>query len=160
MSWKMRDLPSLQGSILASSAKDKFLGKYFVQTHHPPPCIRHQKMVQFANSPKKESEEEEDLNRRPDSSSSELGTPNGTLKRKSESDSQSSKKKKKSKSERGAKGNGIPHSKRRHSVSKPARDPRDEASPFRPSQELAGTRSPSPVIDFDGLSRPSKCGCP
>lgn len=42
--------------------------------------------------------------------------------------------------------------KRRHSVSKPARDPRDEASPVRGD---IGTRSPSPVIDFDGLSRPS-----
>ena len=43
--------------------------------------------------------------------------------------------------------------KRRHSLSKAARDPRDEASPV----ELdPGTRSPSPVIDFDGLSRPSR----
>ena len=117
-------------------------------------------MVEFANSPRKESEEDEEtINKVPDSSSSELGTANGTLKRKSENEGQSSKKKKKSKSERGVKANGIPHSKRRHSVSKPARDPRDEASPLRPSQELAGTRSPSPVIDFDGLSRPSKYGC-
>ena len=46
-------------------------------------------------------------------------------------------------------------SKRRHySISKAARDPRDEASPTEPEP---GTRSPSPVIDFDGLSRPSKC---
>jgi hypothetical protein len=44
--------------------------------------------------------------------------------------------------------------KRRHySISKAARDPRDEASPTEPEP---GTRSPSPVIDFDGLSRPSK----
>jgi GTP cyclohydrolase IA len=44
--------------------------------------------------------------------------------------------------------------KRRHySISKAARDPRDEASPAEPEP---GTRSPSPVIDFDGLSRPSK----
>ncbi|KIN00091.1 hypothetical protein OIDMADRAFT_54697 [Oidiodendron maius Zn] len=44
--------------------------------------------------------------------------------------------------------------KRRHySISKAARDPRDEASPTEP--EL-GVRSPSPVIDFDGLSRPSR----
>lgn len=44
--------------------------------------------------------------------------------------------------------------KRRHySISKAARDPRDEASPIEPEP---GTRSPSPVIDFDGLSRPSK----
>ncbi|RFU34026.1 hypothetical protein B7463_g2318, partial [Scytalidium lignicola] len=44
-------------------------------------------------------------------------------------------------------------SKRRHSsISRAARDPRDEASPAEPDP---GTRSPSPVIDFDGLSRPS-----
>lgn len=43
--------------------------------------------------------------------------------------------------------------KRRLSLSKAARDPRDEASPV----ELdPGSRSPSPVIDFDGLSRPSR----
>jgi len=133
----------------------------FLKTHIPTSeTAGHCKMVQFAKSPSKTSEEDEDrINRLPDSSSSELGTPSGTRKRKSESDGQSSKKKKKSKSERGAKANGIPHSKRRHSVSKPARDPRDEASPLRPSQELAGTRSPSPVIDFDGLSRPSKYQC-
>jgi GTP cyclohydrolase I len=118
-------------------------------------------MVGFADLPAKVRGEEEDIYLAPESSSSELGTPNGTLKRKSESDGQSSKKKKKkSKSERGVKVNGISHSKRRHNVSKPARDPRDEASPLRPSQELAGTRSPSPVIDFDGLSRPSKYQCP
>jgi len=101
--------------------------------------------------------DEEEYIRPPESSSSERDNSfYGHLKRKSESESQSSKKKKKSKSERGSKINGISHSKRRHSVSKPARDPRDEASPLRPSQELAGTRSPSPVIDFDGLSRPSR----
>jgi GTP cyclohydrolase I len=113
-------------------------------------------MVEFANLPAKVRSKEEEIDQVSASSSSELGTPNGTLKRKSESDGQSSKKKKKSKSERGAKFNGMSHSKRRQSVSKPARDPRDEASPLRPSQEPAGTRSPSPVIDFDGLSRPSK----
>lgn len=46
------------------------------------------------------------------------------------------------------------HSRRRLSVSKPARDPRDEATPTS-LDESAIERSPSPVIDFDGLSRPS-----
>jgi hypothetical protein len=126
--------------------------------HTPPRLPQSQpKMVEFANLPAKVRGKEEEIDQVSASSSSELGTPNGTLKRKSESDGQcSKKKKKKSKSERGAKLNGMSHSKRRHSVSKPARDPRDEASPLRPSQEPAGTRSPSPVIDFDGLSRPSK----
>jgi len=45
--------------------------------------------------------------------------------------------------------------KRRHSVSKPARDPRDQASPLSSESGVMGTRSPSPVIDFDGLSKPS-----
>jgi GTP cyclohydrolase I len=43
--------------------------------------------------------------------------------------------------------------KRRLSLSKAARDPRDEASPVGLD---VGTRSPSPLIDFDGLSRPSE----
>lgn len=69
---------------------------------------------------------------------------------------QGKKRKRKQKGEKGGKVNGS-HAKRRHSVSKPARDPRDNPSPTRPNLELAGTRSPSPVIDFDGLSRPSTC---
>jgi len=49
-------------------------------------------------------------------------------------------------------------SKRRNSLSKAARDPRDEPELQRgaPSPAAAVTRSPSPVIDFDGLSRPSR----
>lgn len=49
------------------------------------------------------------------------------------------------------------HRRRRASVSNPARDPRDNPSPLTPVVESPGPRSPSPVIDFDGLSRPSKC---
>ena len=153
-SLKMHPRSRLQGFFLAASAWQNS-GEFLTDSH---PTFSHKhlaKMVEFANLPTQS--DEESLFRVPESSSSELGTPNGILKRKSESDGQSSKKKKKkSKSDRGSKINGIPHSKRRHSVSKPARDPRDEASPIRPSRELAGTRSPSPVIDFDGLSRPSK----
>lgn len=68
---------------------------------------------------------------------------------------QNKKRKRRSKSEKGAKINGENSKrKRRHSVSKPARDPRDQASPIA-SELGVGTRSPSPVIDFDGLSRPS-----
>jgi GTP cyclohydrolase IA len=46
---------------------------------------------------------------------------------------------------------------RRHSMSKAARDPRDEPEVGRKRSKVDGkeTRSPSPVIDFDGLSRPS-----
>lgn len=54
--------------------------------------------------------------------------------------------------------------KRRHSVSKPARDLRDEPEKRTKKKRKTAaaipegfeTRSPSPVIDFDGLSRPSK----
>ncbi|KAI1115816.1 GTP cyclohydrolase I [Nemania sp. NC0429] len=49
-------------------------------------------------------------------------------------------------------------SKRRNSLSKAARDPRDEPEGKRrktSKREETETRSPSPVIDFDGLSRPS-----
>lgn len=63
------------------------------------------------------------------------------------------KKKRKNKDRRSKDGDRRPMKKRRHSLSKAARDPRDEASPVEPD---VGTRSPSPVIDFDGLSKPSK----
>lgn len=43
---------------------------------------------------------------------------------------------------------------RRNSLSKAPRDPRDAASPI--ISPAPDTRSQSPVIDFDGLSRPSK----
>jgi GTP cyclohydrolase IA len=55
--------------------------------------------------------------------------------------------------------------KRRNSLSKAARDPRDEPEGKKkrkrnntttPKPEGLETRSPSPVIDFDGLSRPSQ----
>ncbi|KAF4611382.1 hypothetical protein G7Y89_g15631 [Cudoniella acicularis] len=112
-------------------------------------------MVQFFNSPSKGKEEDDNILRMPDSSSSDQGIPNGTSKRKSDEEAHSSKKRKrKSKSEKGSKVNGSLF-KRRHSMSKPARDPRDEASPARPPKGDGDTRSPSPVIDFDGLSRPS-----
>lgn len=113
-------------------------------------------MVQFANLPPKGTEgDDEAIVDMPGLSSSEEGAPNGVSKRKSDDEGHGTKKRKrKSKSEKSHKVNGV---KRRHSVSKPARDPRDEAaSSPRPKKELVGTRSPSPVIDFDGLSRPSK----
>ncbi|KAI1138618.1 GTP cyclohydrolase I [Hypoxylon sp. FL0543] len=75
-------------------------------------------------------------------------------------DGTSSKKKKK----RRAKDGGISEinghtssAKKRHSISKAARDPRDEPSKKKQKTKPEGTetRSPSPFIDFDGLSRPS-----
>ncbi|EJT70117.1 GTP cyclohydrolase 1 [Gaeumannomyces tritici R3-111a-1] len=48
---------------------------------------------------------------------------------------------------------GLSH--RRLSLTKAARDPRDEPPPPPPPAKIDESRSPSPVIDFDGLSRPS-----
>lgn len=67
------------------------------------------------------------------------------------------KKKRKFKDKRPREDRRRPIKKRRYSLSKAARDPRDEASPVEPD---LGTRSPSPVIDFDGLSKPSKFSAP
>ena len=64
-------------------------------------------------------------------------------------DEESQKKRKRDKK----KSRGRPLKRRRYSIGKAARDPRDEASPH---ESEPGTRSPSPVIDFDGLSRPSQ----
>ncbi|TAQ84280.1 hypothetical protein B7494_g7394 [Chlorociboria aeruginascens] len=91
------------------------------------------------------------------SSPNVLGTLNCTSKRKLEVPEVGDLKKKKKKR------NG--HAKRRSTVSKPARDPRDDPSPTVRGQakrastgdsEGVGSRSPTPVIDFDGLSRPSR----
>ena len=115
-------------------------------------------MVQFANTPLKSKVEDEGEDSKASVASlSEQESANGLLKRKSDDREGQTKKKRKSKSEKGDKVNGRPSKKkRRHSVGKPARDPRDEASPPGTDEEdVAGTRSPSPVIDFDGLSRPS-----
>ncbi|KAK1671327.1 GTP cyclohydrolase 1 [Colletotrichum godetiae] len=80
-----------------------------------------------------------------------------------ETASQSSKRSsRKRKGDDDAKVNGN-HSKkqRRPSLSQPARDPRDTTASkskkksSKPKSEGVVTRSPSPVIDFDGLSRPS-----
>ncbi|TLD30895.1 hypothetical protein PspLS_02531 [Pyricularia sp. CBS 133598] len=64
------------------------------------------------------------------------------------------KKHKKRKSDHGVNG-VIKTSQRRLSLSNAARDPRDEPPPKPKKKPEAPTRSPSPVIDFDGLSRPS-----
>ncbi|KAI0139395.1 GTP cyclohydrolase I [Hypoxylon sp. NC0597] len=78
---------------------------------------------------------------------------------------QDEKKANKKKRRRRAKDGGISEinghtssSKRRHSISKAARDPRDEPKKKKKKTKPEGTetRSPSPVIDFDGLSRPSR----
>ncbi|KAI0471834.1 GTP cyclohydrolase I [Xylariaceae sp. FL0804] len=78
-------------------------------------------------------------------------------------DKKASKKRKRSRAKDGAdsQANGrSSSSKRRNSLSKAARDPRDEPSRKRKrkakAEEQTETRSPSPVIDFDGLSRPSR----
>lgn len=100
-------------------------------------------MVQFEHS---ESES---------GATSKPSSVNGEAKRKDGEKSAKSKKKSKKSGE-----SLHRSSKRRHSISKAARDPRDEPSspPPKKSKKDEGkvTRSPSPVIDFDGLSRPSR----
>lgn len=54
------------------------------------------------------------------------------------------------------KSDGFQRKKRKHSFVKPARDPRDEPSPENVEPGSTAVRSPSPFIDFDGLSRPSR----
>lgn len=82
---------------------------------------------------------------------------------KGDGDKSRKKRKKRRSKHGGADGmNGETHTtkKRRHSISKAARDPRDEPEGKhgkKPQvEEGTLTRSPSPVIDFDGLSRPSE----
>jgi GTP cyclohydrolase I len=97
-------------------------------------------MVEFANMPSKDKEAQTS----DETPSPVVGksSPNGSLKRRAADADGGSRRRRKKKS-------------RRLSVSKPARDPRDDPSPQRPAEEVLETRSPSPVIDFDGLSRPS-----
>lgn len=98
-------------------------------------------MVEFPNSTLKDSEVQTTEGKLTPATGS--STPNGTLKRRA-TDGEGNKRRRTRKKSR------------RLSVSKPARDPRDDPSPQRPSEEVIETRTPSPVLDFDGLSRPSK----
>ncbi|KAK3402536.1 putative GTP cyclohydrolase I [Sordaria brevicollis] len=92
----------------------------------------------------------------------------------------SNKKEKKSSKDKSSKKRALSSGERRSSVSKPARDPSDKPTDDSPSKKkkrktsattavvpptiaeeeltpsTSVTRSPSPVIDFDGLSRPSR----
>lgn len=106
-------------------------------------------MIKFADSPsdtKNRNGESTDDSR----AASEDGT-NSKRRQAVNGGEEGHKKKRKHKDRKSKDGRAL--KKRRHSLSKAARDPRDEASPI----ELeSGTRSPSPVIDFDGLSRPSE----
>ncbi|KAL7625252.1 GTP cyclohydrolase 1 [Parahypoxylon ruwenzoriense] len=124
-------------------------------------------MMQFAR-PKRDDPE----SAVPDASSSSFtgvsdvdDSVNGSEKRRGQS--RDDKKANKKKKRRRAKDGGISEinghtrsSKRKDSLSKAARDPRDEPPRKKKKREDKAedteTRSPSPVIDFDGLSRPSR----
>jgi len=88
--------------------------------------------------------------------SSPIPPPNDTGKRGRQDADKSSKERRKGRHKSGADGSHR-RSKRRHGMSQAARDPRDEPalSTRAPKSDGKETRSPSPVIDFDGLSRPS-----
>ncbi len=86
---------------------------------------------------------------------------NGEGKRRHSSGARIAKEKsKKRKIQGGSSGASYSRRQRKHSMSKAAREPRDEpeSEAFAKITKSDGgiTRSPSPVIDFDGLSRPSK----
>jgi GTP cyclohydrolase I len=120
-------------------------------------------MVQFV---------ETKLSDRDSSSSSTTGlsdiddAANGSVKHRT-NDERDEKKAKRKRKRRWTKDGGISEidtrtssSKRRSSLTKAARDPRDEPEKKKKKKAKSEgteteTRSPSPVIDFDGLSRPS-----
>jgi len=81
-----------------------------------------------------------------------IPTTNGS-KRKFSSDEETEETTNKKKRKRKDKKNKL--NGRRHSISKPARDVRDDPSLPKPPKPEEGSRSSSPFIDFDGLSRPS-----
>jgi GTP cyclohydrolase I len=113
-------------------------------------------LVQFSKLPAAMKEGQDSLKCESANNSGAEEVSNVILKRKSGEEDEASRKKNRKTRERKSKVKGMKGlAKRRHSLSKAARDPRDEASPLTPVLE-AGTRSPSPVIDFDGLSRHSK----
>ncbi|RDW95072.1 putative GTP cyclohydrolase I [Coleophoma crateriformis] len=111
-------------------------------------------MVQFEAVPKIAKEDEETAKTEGASVTASEKLPNGGLKGKGGAEEEGSRKRRR-KRDRGSK-NGENGKRRRHSISKAARDPRDEASPGDSPAAEEIVRSPSPVIDFDGLSHPSR----
>lgn len=112
-------------------------------------------MVKFLDEPSSPNSRSEDSMTGSEQEKPVNGTSsnasNGGVRRGSGEGEGEGQKKKRKRRERKSK----PNKARRHSLSKAARDPRDNPSPTG-TQELAISRSPSPLIDFDGLSRPSK----
>lgn len=110
------------------------------------------KMVKFTDN----SEEEKDRNGSVATADEASGintptteeiTPNGAKK-------ESKDKRRRRKAKAGVDGEPRKKKTRRNSLSKAPRDPRDGVD--SPIEQDIGTRSPSPVIDFDGLSKPSE----
>lgn len=98
-------------------------------------------------------------------SSADGGSVNGERKRRKRDAKERNKKKHKSEHDGSVEiiNGGHPRTERRESLSKAARDPRDIPEPkkkhkkhHKEGKDGKVTRSPSPVIDFDGLSRPSR----
>lgn len=110
-------------------------------------------MVQFTTVPKTAKDDEESIKTENASVSASERPPNGGPKPTGGAEEEGSRKRKRRR-DKGSK-NGGNGKRRRHSISKAARDPRDEASPADSPADEEAIRSPSPVIDFDGLSHPS-----
>jgi GTP cyclohydrolase I len=119
-------------------------------------------MVEFATSSKSKKSAQESSSASSTGVSDIDDAANGTTQIPRENDRKSSKKKRKWRTKDGGADEvdgGRSLAKRRNSLHKAARDPRDEpegAQPKKVKPKGTVTRSPSPVIDFDGLSRPSK----
>lgn len=92
-------------------------------------------------------------------STSSAASVDGDAKRRPDLSENAKERRKRKRKSRQEGANGVVSTKRRHSMSKPARDLRDEPEtspgPTKATGSGKDTRSPSPFIDFDGLSRPS-----
>lgn len=111
------------------------------------------KMVKFTEN----SEEEKDRNGAlaPSDEASGISTPNEESKTPDLAKKEGKDKRRRRKAKAGQDGEQPRRKKtRRNSLSKAPRDPRDGVD--SPVEQEIGTRSPSPVIDFDGLSKPSE----
>jgi GTP cyclohydrolase IA len=119
-------------------------------------------MVEFATTSKAKKPAQDSTSSSSTGVSDIDDAANGSTKAPGESDRKADRKKRKWRSKDGGADEidgGRSLAKRRNSLHKAARDPRDEPEGKRrrkPRAEESVTRSPSPVIDFDGLSRPSK----
>ena len=110
------------------------------------------KMVTFTDN--SEAEKDNHGSAAPADGASGISTPNSESKAADSTKKESKDKRRRRKGKAGVDGEPRKKKTRRNSLSKAPRDPRDGVD--SPVEQEVGTRSPSPVIDFDGLSKPSE----